>query len=213
MSGWCSICQLPLCRQDAPGPKKHQIISYSVSLRIGLSFTAGIFLWKADTTWTIVPSRNDDSKNESRKRKTETVRLETGWEGRWQVASLNTRWMGVASKNKKKKRKELSKRERWRNSDATELQKRICTESQKQTFPFRAATTKKTSHVPHIVIFSSALSHKNCAVLPVHDQAYPIHFQLGLGLAKGCVHFMKANVSVNSVKKFADLINTISGPY
>ena len=32
------------------------------------------------------------------------------------------------------------------------------------------------------------------------DQAYPIHFQL------------KANVSVNSVKKFADLINTISGP-
>ena len=32
------------------------------------------------------------------------------------------------------------------------------------------------------------------------DQAYPIHFQL------------KANVGVNSVKKFADLINTISGP-
>ena len=32
------------------------------------------------------------------------------------------------------------------------------------------------------------------------DQAYHIHFQL------------KANVSVNSVKKFADLINTISGP-
>ena len=32
------------------------------------------------------------------------------------------------------------------------------------------------------------------------DQAIPIHFQL------------KTNVSINSVKRFADLINTISGP-
>ena len=47
-------------------------------------------------------------------------------------------------------------------------------------------------HIPAVVVYSQ--------LWYAVDQAYPIHFQL------------KANVSVNSVKKFADLINTISGP-